>query len=167
MVQRAIKDGAMAVVLAPVNESGSIMRIDEISPNCPVILLGSARVNDSVAASISVNGYETGRELAEQAAKEESLEETVYPDARQAAIIAMDAKSLDEASDIIGGSTVYADHVSGLYGIGCNTAILRKMDRGLIKGIMAVNDYDEGYLCIRMAVEAIQGMWLRELYPME
>ena len=216
MMQREIKDGARAVVLAPVNESGSIMRIDEISPNCPVILLGSTRVNDSVAASISVNGYETGRELAEQAVKEESLdnpvwifteglsytgntdlydgvrsvldemgfsyrlverknedtyrqaiEETVYPDARQAAIIAMDAKSLDEASDIIGGSTVYAEHVTGLYGIGCNTAILRKMDRGLIKGIMAVNDYDEGYLCIRTAVEAIQGMWLREQMFME
>ena len=51
--------------------------------------------------------------------------------------------------------------------IGCNTAILRKMDRGLIKGIMAVNDYDEGYLCIRTAVEAIQGMWLREQMFME
>ena len=78
MMQREIKDGARAVVLAPVNESGSIMRIDEISPNCPVILLGSTRVNDSVAASISVNGYETGRELAEQAVKEESLDNPVW-----------------------------------------------------------------------------------------
>lgn len=216
MVQREIKDGARAVVLAPVNESGSIMRLDEISPNCPVILLGATRVNDSVAVSISANGYETGRDLAAQVAAEESpkhpvwifteglsytgntdlydgirsildekgfsyrlverededtyrqaIEETVYPDPKQVTVIAMDAKSLDETSDIIGGSTVYAEHVTGLYGIGNNTAILRKMDRGLIQGLMAVNDYDEGYLSIRMAVEAIQGMWLREQMFME
>lgn len=216
MVQRELKDGARAVVLAPVNETGVVMRLDAMKPNCPIVLLGSATVNDSVAASISENGYETGRVLGEQVAVKESpqvpvwlfseglsytgntdvydglrsvldekgftcrlvekttedtyrqaIEEMVYPGSTEAVIIAMDVSALDDTSAILDGSSVYAGYVKGLYGIGNTTTILQRLDKGIIKGLMAVNQYDEGYLSIRSAVEAIQGVWRRNQVPME
>lgn len=216
MVQREIKDGARAVILAPVNETGVVMKLDEAKPNCPVILLGSTMINDSVVASISIDGYETGRMLGEHVAQKESpdvpvwlftegllytgnmdvydgirsvldekgfsyrmvekhtddtyrqaIEELVYPGSTEAVIIAMDVSALDDTSEILEGSSVYAGYVKGLYGIGNTTAILQRLDKGIIKGLMAENRYNEGYLSVRNAVEAIQGMWLKNRIHVE
>ncbi|MCI8454350.1 MAG: sugar ABC transporter substrate-binding protein [Lachnospiraceae bacterium] len=208
LLQRELRDGAQAVVLAPVNESGMLMRLDAVKPNCPVILLGSATLNDSVAASLSVDGYamgqELGRQVASRAQKEipvcllteglsftgnadiydglrsvldeegfvcrlverqgegtyrQVIEETVYPGSGRITVIALDTAALSEAADLLAGSSVYQEHVAGLYGVGCTVGILNRLDEGIVKGLMAYNQFDEGYLSVRLAVEAIQGLW--------
>ena len=40
LIVREIKDGANAIILAPVREDLAVMKLDEISPGCPVIFLG-------------------------------------------------------------------------------------------------------------------------------
>ena len=42
LIVREVKDGTNAVILAPVREDLAIMRLDEISPGCPVVFLGSS-----------------------------------------------------------------------------------------------------------------------------
>ena len=52
LIVREIKDGANAIILAPVREDLAVMKLDEISPGCPVIFLGPTAINSSVACSI-------------------------------------------------------------------------------------------------------------------
>lgn len=211
LLQREIRDGAEAVILAPVNETEIVMKLDEISPNCPIVLMGSSSVSDAVASTISIDGYETGRTLAEKIAERESrdipvwifaeglsytgisdlydgvrsvleeegftlrllekenvdtfrsvIEGTVYPEASEVTIIALDTAALGEAAATIEGSSVYREHVTGLYGIGSTIGILRQLDRGIISGLMVSNQYDTGYLSVRLAVEAASGVRLKE-----
>ena len=72
-----------------------------------------------------------------------------------AIIVALDVKSLDLTADIISDHTAYED-IAVLYGFGSTTKILNQMDRGFIKGLIATNQYDAGYLSIVKAVEAIE-----------
>lgn len=72
-----------------------------------------------------------------------------------AIIVALDVKSLDLTADIIADHTAYED-IAVLYGFGSTTKILNQMDRGFIKGLIATNQYDAGYLSIVKAVEAIE-----------
>ncbi|MCI8512539.1 MAG: sugar ABC transporter substrate-binding protein [Lachnospiraceae bacterium] len=208
LLQRELRDGAQAVVLAPVNEADMLMRLDASRPNCPVILLGSATLNESVAASLSVDGYamgqELGRQVASRAPKEipvcllteglsftgnadiydglrsvldeqgftcrlverqeadtyrQVVEETVYPGSGRITIIALDTAALSETADLLAASSVYKEHVAGLYGVGCTVGILNHLDEGIVTGLMASSQFDEGYLSVRLAVEAIQGSW--------
>ena len=47
--------------------------------------------------------------------------------------------------------------MTALYGIGSTTALLNQMDRGIVKGLMAWNRFDEGYLSVEKAVQAAGG----------
>ena len=49
------------------------------------------------------------------------------------------------------------EHVEALYGVGSTVAILNRLDEGVIDGLITYNQFDEGYLGIERAVEAIQG----------
>ncbi len=70
LIVREIKDGANAIILAPVREDHAVMQLDEISPGCPVIFLGPTAISSSVACSISVDRYEMGRTLGEKIVEE-------------------------------------------------------------------------------------------------
>ena len=50
------------------------MQLDEISPGCPVIFLGTSTISSSVACSISVDRYEMGRSLGEKIVENETPE---------------------------------------------------------------------------------------------
>lgn len=52
---------------------------------------------------------------------------------------------------------MYREHVTALYGIGSTTALLNQIDKGIVKGLMAWNRFDEGYLSVEMAVQAAGG----------
>ena len=55
-----------------------------------------------------------------------------------------------DLADILEGSSgVYREHVTALYGIGSTTAIWNQMDRGIVKGLMTWNRFDEGYRVLR------------------
>lgn len=216
LIQREIKEGADALIVAPVNESEFIMRLDEISPSCPVVLLGTSNVSASVAASIGIDGFKAGERLAARIAAEESkefpvclltegltctgnkdrydglcsalseagftcrltekqsedsyrraIEETVYPGRGRMTVVALDVDALSEAAAIIGGSSVYKEYITGLYGFGSTVGILNELDNGVIDGLMTHSQFDEGYLSVKMAVEAIQGVRLGEPVVMD
>lgn len=45
---------------------------------------------------------------------------------------------------------------SGIYGVGSSTFLLNKLDYGMIKGLVAWNDFEMGYVSIEMAVNQIK-----------
>ena len=77
-------------------------------------------------------------------------------------VIALDLASLWELS----GRIEYPGQIA-LYGIGSTTAILNRIDSGLIRGVMAYSAYDEGYLAVREAVWASQGMNMENLTKLD
>lgn len=206
LLRREVRDGARAVVLAPVNENSVVMALEELPSGCPIVLLGSSTGNSSVACSISPDMQALGKQLAGQIVLKENpqvpvcllteglvysgnrelydglssvleehgfsirlvqkadedtyrrvIEETVYPESSRILLVAMDPEALHDAADIISGSSVYREHVEALYGVGSTVAILNRLDEGVIDGLITYNQFDEGYLGIERAVEAIQG----------
>lgn len=141
--------------------------IGKTSPDIPVYLL-----TEGIAYGDNANVYDGVRTVLEEAGfvchlveKEEEntyrkiIEETVYPGKGQITIVAMDTPSLDQVSKILEGSTVYQNHVSGLYGIGSTTSILNSLEKGIVDGVVAYSQFDLGYLSVKRAVEGIQGNW--------
>lgn len=92
----------------------------------------------------------------------QTIEGTVYPGSGEAIIAAIDVESLDESAGIIAGSPVYGGYIAGLYGVGSTTKILTELDNGIIKGLIATNQFDAGYTCIEKAVEAVHKRQERE-----
>lgn len=92
------------------------------------------------------------------------IEEEIYPYHGESIIVALDVKSLDLTADIMAGS---AENVAVLYGFGSTTKILNDMDRGIIKALITTNQFDEGYLSIVKAVEAIEKSSDREQIILE
>lgn len=138
----------------------------ENPPDIPVwifskgLSLGYARETyDGLVSSLENAGFTT--ELYERKTEEtfrQAIESTVYPGKGSAIIAAVDVKSLDEAADILGGSSVYANRIPGLYGVGSTAKILNELDSGIIKGLVVKDDFDLGYMSIEKAVEAVQKM---------
>lgn len=137
---------------------------EENSPDIPVwifsedLSLGYGRETyNGLVSSLENAGFTT--ELYERKTEEtfrQAIESTVYPGRENAIIAAADVKSLDEAADILGGSSVYANQIPGLYGVGSTAKILNELDSGIIKGLVVNDDFDLGYMSIEKAVEAVQ-----------
>ena len=85
------------------------------------------------------------------------IENTVYPGTGPVEVVALDVQSLDRTASILNESSVYKDHVSALYGIGSTTGILNLLDQGIIDGLVTYDQFSQGYLSIKKAVEAIHG----------
>ncbi len=85
------------------------------------------------------------------------IEYMVYPGKGQTEVIALDVQSLDQTADILNESSVYREHVSALYGLGSTTEILNLLDQGIIDGLVTYDQFSQGYLSIKKAVEAIHG----------
>ena len=85
------------------------------------------------------------------------IENTVYPGTGPVEVVALDVQSLDRTASILNESSVYRDHVSALYGIGSTTGILNLLDQGIIDGLVTYDQFSQGYLSIKKAVEAIHG----------
>lgn len=90
------------------------------------------------------------------------IEETVYPGKGKAVIAALDVTSTTEAARIIEDSPVYGNYIHGLYGMGSTLTLLNQLDRGVIRGLVVNNRFDEGYLCVEKAVQAIRGGGARD-----
>lgn len=85
------------------------------------------------------------------------IESTVYPQKQESVLIALDKNSLEMAARVLEDSTVYAENIRALYGIGGTTRLLNDLDKGLIQGMVVHNWFDEGYLSIERAVAVITG----------
>ncbi len=97
----------------------------------------------------------------------QAIEGTVYPGNEHIVVAALDASSLDETARILESSSVYRQHVEGLYGIGDTTAILSALDKGIIDGIVTYNQFNAGYLSVKRAVEAAEGIQARTSLQLE
>lgn len=95
------------------------------------------------------------------------VEELVYPKSAQAVIIALDAETLLETAQILADSSVYPEHVSGLYGRGTATPLLNYLDRGVISGLSVTDDFSTGYLSVRRAVEILSNQKTEEATVLE
>lgn len=113
-------------------------------------------VYDGLTAVLKASGFSVGLyEKKEIETFRKVIEGTVYPDSKEAIIAAIDVESLDEAATIIAGSLVYGNYIAGLYGVGSTTKLLKQLDNGVIKGLMANNQFDAGYTSIEKAVDAL------------
>lgn len=84
------------------------------------------------------------------------VEGLVYPEYKEAVIIAIDLEGLTNIAQIMDESTVYRNYTSGVYGFGSTLQILNYLDEEIIDGIVVTNDFLKGYLSIQKAVEVIQ-----------
>ena len=206
-VVREIKNGAKALVMAPVKAGEAAMALDEINPGCPVIFLNGTAVSEHVVDTVSMDSYEAGRLLGQAVLEEnkekasvclfteglefldnsevydgvcavlneagiksrliedssgkayrQTIEETVYPGGVPVTVIALDEGALVQTAKILDGSTVYQKNVRGIYGIGSSLYLLEKLDEQIITGIVDCSRFDQGYLSLQRAVEAIGGI---------
>lgn len=211
LVKREIEDGALAVILEPVDPVESMSHMDMAALGSPVIVAGELLPVESVKGAVTIDRYEAGKKMGEAIIAENApelpvyifadylehgyngelfeglktvleehgyamavferkssdtfrkiIEETVYPGSGTAVIACLDALSTSEAADIIGGSPVYGKYIAGLYGTGTTPSLLNQLDKGIIRGMIVSNEFDEGYLCVEKAVEAIQRSGSRE-----
>ena len=69
---------------------------------------------------------------------------------KNAYIFSLDKVSTDNICKILGGSSVYKEHIHGFYCIGATTFFLNKLNDGTIDAIATLNEYDEGYSAVEM-----------------
>nr|WP_289706619.1 substrate-binding domain-containing protein [Enterocloster clostridioformis] len=118
----------------------------------------SARVYEGVRNVLDAQGYHYRLiERKNQDTYRQAIQETDSIGGGRITIIALDVQSLDQATRILEENTIYQGRVAELYGAGSTTSLLRALDQGVITGLTAYNQFDEGYLSVKQAVEAIQG----------
>lgn len=211
LVKREIDDGALAVILEPVDSMECMTHMDTAVLGSPVIVAGELLPSESVKGAVATDHFEEGKKMGEAIVSENTpelpvyifadsllhgytgerleglravleekgyamaayerktadtfrkiIEETVYPGSGTAVIACLDPSSTSEAAEIIGGSPVYGKYIVSLYGTGTTPSLLNQMDKGVIRGMVVSNEFDEGYLCVEKAVEAIQRKGARE-----
>ena len=69
---------------------------------------------------------------------------------KNAYIFSLDKVSTDNICKILGGSSVYKEHIQGFYCIGATTFFLNKLSDGSIDAIAILNEYEEGYSAVEM-----------------
>ena len=69
---------------------------------------------------------------------------------KSAYIFSLDKHSSDNLCKILGGSSVYNEHIKRFYCIGATTLFVNKLDDGNIDALSTLNEYDEGYLAVEM-----------------
>ena len=84
-----------------------------------------------------------------------AIEDLVHS-SKNAYVFSLDKNSTDSICKILGGSSVYNEHIRGFYCIGATTFFLNKLNDGTIDAITTVNEYDEGYLAVEMLMEDLK-----------
>lgn len=122
-----------------------------------------AQVWEGVRTVLDEQGYHYRLiERNDQDTYRQAIQETDSPGGGRITVIALDVQSLDEAARILEENTIYQGRVAGLYGAGSTTSLLRALDKGIVTGMTAYNQFDEGYLSVKQAVDAIQGTRQKE-----
>ena len=117
----------------------------------------SAQVYEGVRTVLDEKGYHYRLiEKKNQDTFRQAVQETDSP-RRQDYHYSPGCAVLDQATRILEENITYQGRVAGLYGAGSTTSLLRALDKGIITGMTAYNQFDEGYLSVKQAVEAIQG----------
>lgn len=96
----------------------------------------------------------------------QALEETLETE-NEIAVIATDPKAFEEAIEIVDEDAAYQQQITGIYGVGATPSILQALESGQVDGIVAWNQFDQGYLSVYYAVEAIKGVWEQKQIVLE
>ena len=170
---REQQDGARALIVMPVEESALESALADKRVQIPLVLVNAELPRDKVSAVVSTDydamgGCEIKKfERHGDGSIRKIVEELVYPESAQAVIIALDAETLLETAQILADSSVYPEHVSGLYGRGTATPLLNYLDRGVISGLSVTDDFSTGYLSVRRAVEILSNQKTEEATVLE
>ncbi|MFR2409920.1 MAG: substrate-binding domain-containing protein [[Clostridium] symbiosum] len=78
LVKRESEDGALAVILEPVDPVECMSHMDTAALGSPVIVAGELLPVDSVKAAVSIDHYEAGKKMGEAIAAEHEPELPVY-----------------------------------------------------------------------------------------
>lgn len=148
----------------------------ENSLDSPVYLItegldyGYAReLSSGIIQVLSEAGYQTlSRTLHTEEVCRNLLEGLAADPDQKAVLIALDKDSLEMAAQVMDGSPEICRQIQGLYGIGGTNRVLNYLDKGVIRGLVVHNWFDQGYLSVEKAVEAIQnGGGIKEQIVME
>lgn len=121
---------------------------------------GNAEIYQGIRSVLEQEGYRLRLYQSwDENAYRQALEEAVYMEGEDIALIAMDPQALEETVSLLEKTAVYQAHVQGVYGFGATSSILTAMETGIVDGIITWNQFDQGYLSIRSAVNAIEGRW--------
>ena len=85
------------------------------------------------------------------------LEQAISQEPKGAVIVGLDPDSLREAASVLKSDEKLRSYVRGLYGRGSAQEILEALDRGIIRGICATDEFSAGYVSVCRAVEAVSG----------
>lgn len=124
------------------------------------------RLYDGIVSVLPEKGHEVI--LIEKAFKNryiETMAERVVKE-QAAAVIALDTESLLEMAGILEMNPDEFGNIA-LYGSGTTLKILHHMENGIIRGVLAENAYDAGYLSMAKAVEAIENRNIKETVKLE
>lgn len=161
-------EGAAGGIAPDYGEQGRILGraiASENSSRLPVLIFSQGlswgygkEIYFGLVSVLSQEGFETRLIESETGeAFRQAIEARVYPGSGEAILAAVDVESLNDAADIIAGSPVYGNYITGVYGIGSTTKLLNQLDEGIIQGMVVNDQFDAGYLSIEKAVEAIRG----------
>lgn len=68
----------------------------------------------------------------------------------------LDKQSTVEISDIYTDDEILREGISSIYGLGSSTYILNKLEQGIVSGVLVWNEYEQGYIAIKNAVDNIK-----------
>lgn len=109
-------------------------------------------------AELSAEGHSVRTiRIVDEAGTLDSLESLSAWQEGKAVILAENQEILTAMAGILADDPEAAAHVRGLYGRGNTMPILNYLDRGYINGICVTDDFSTGYLCVREAVQVLEG----------
>ena len=186
---REQQDGARALIVLPVEESALESALADKRVQIPLVLVNAELPRDKVSAVVSTDYDAMGQNLARQALNEHGNEIPYYlfyssrksaaqrhfQDGVESVLRAGGCeikkferhgdgsiRKIVETAQILADSSVYPEHVSGLYGRGTATPLLNYLDRGVISGLSVTDDFSTGYLSVRRAVEILSNQKTEE-----
>ena len=161
------KELAVTSVIRDYEKEGELLgravaaQIDSVSPVYVFAKEKSAGNNrpiyEAFVKTLKTEGFEAVLCSRESGSDFKTVFETIlYPEAPKATIAALDAESMTEAAQILNSDDRYTGRLAGVFGVGSTTYLLNQMDKGLIRGLVVHNSYNEGYLSIQKAAEGIK-----------
>lgn len=167
-------DKVSAVVMTDMYEMGKTLAkkaIEENEPDVRFYVFGGEKENskvkrfyDGISSVLEKEGRMAIRisDPGDGESFRSTIESLVYPESREAVILALDPKSLETTADILAGSSVYQTYVKGLYGRGTTVKILNELDKGIIRGVCITDEFSLGYLSVRQAVAVAKNQTVQD-----
>lgn len=164
-------EGVEGAVVIDYREMGimAARQIMEHTPaDCPVMILGDREKRSAVSQRFAEGAAEAFEDGGYRYRRAEDMEESLKGwEGPEAVILAENPQSLTEAARLLTDNPFLGECVKGLYGRGTTIQILNDLDRGIITGVCAADDFGVGYLSVYMAVRALEESGSQQPVTME